>query len=93
MITDRDARIICNSVTAAYDWRRGPTHLGSSQDVVPHRRPSEVDVEVGVAALHTHQAVPAERAGDGRGVHSIKKRVFDFLSVGLFGIFLLKLLI
>lgn len=36
----------------------GP-HLGPSQDVVPHRRPSKVDVEVGVAALYAHQTVPA----------------------------------
>lgn len=39
---------------------RGDSDLCSSQDVVPNRRPSKVNVEIGEATLHTHETVPED---------------------------------
>lgn len=68
MIRNTDTTIICKSATIAFDWRWGPKYLGSSQDVVPNRRPSKVNVKVSVAALHAHKAVSAETEVMNRGI-------------------------
>lgn len=38
--------------------------LCSSQDVVPDRGASKVNVEIGEATLHTHETVPEEDGGN-----------------------------
>ena len=39
-----------------------PAHLRSMQDVIPHRSPTHVNVEVGVTASYTHQYISETEA-------------------------------
>lgn len=54
-----------HNILAASLKSKVESNLCSSQDVVPDRGASKVNVEIREATLHTHETVPAEdRGGD-----------------------------